>query len=235
MANVCNKMQMTDGTICDIFEWALDLTGVNLDILNTAQNVSNIANKIREIIPSFSTTTDYNRPVFIHGLLYNDVNSGNSYFCTPVSGIMRYGTDGAETVLLVYIDIPGYTIEVYSNNTVIVRRNITTRSAIVRPDVTVTADELRDIIKTLKNGGELLYFNTSTYFTIRNTYHLFVPQGGAPAPITVTDWFNDDTKIGSLTLVYIYWAGASSKSEAGVVFTRDSQGNITINVPSPHN
>lgn len=235
MANVTNKLQMTDGTLCDIFEWALDLTGVDLSILNTAQNAPGIADKIRAIIPSFSTTTDYNRPIFIHGLLYNDNNYGNSFYCTPVSGILRYGTDGAETVLLVYIDIPGYTIEVYSNNTVIVRRNITTRSAIVRPDITVTVDELKEIIKTLKNGGELLYYNTSSYFTVRSSYHLYVPSGGVPTPITVTDWFNDSTKIGALTLVYIYWTGASSKSEAGVVFNRNSQGNITITVPAPHN
>lgn len=231
MANVTNKLQMTDGTICDIFEWELSLNNLDLTILDLPQSRVGIKNKIRAIVPSFSSTTNYNRPVFVHGLVYGD--SVSRTYNTPVSGMLRYGTDTSEdtdSIVLVYIDIPGYTLEVYNSENVRVRKVLSLsdlKTAIVRPDVTVTPTELTEIVNVLKNGGELLYFHPTSYFNIKSFEHMYIPQGSAPVPISIREWFSDNTKIGTFNMLFVLRTiSTGTPSVATVTFNRNAQGNI---------
>lgn len=234
MANEVKHLQMTDGTIVDINTY-IDLNNIYLD-KTIAQSVPNIFNTILSLVGSSAVNAHkYNLFVTNYRKRINDTDVTSK--ASPVSALITLGETptGEYTYIAYYIHIPGYIIAVYSDDTIVCNSIITSGDDhIVRWDVSITTEELHTIINKLRRGGTLIYYNVNTYFNIKPSYWLYVPSGSSPTPSTIADWFNDSTKVGALTIVYIYWSGASSKSEASVVFSRDNSGNISINVGAPH-
>ena len=243
MANVTNKLQMTDGTICDIFEHALDMGGliISNDRIDTRQNKNGIRARIADITGTISSTTEPNKPVFCHNIRFKHAEVSPSlspYYTTPVSGLVRYGiTDPDDVIPEFYIDIPGYTLEVFNNNDVIVRKNITNlpvlQMSIARGEV-VGASKVDEIVECLRHGGTLTLYDTTSYFNlIPDAYMVNVP-GGAPINSTIPDFINNPTPGAYIMFRYIYWgSGATvSKVEYNARVGYDTNSNWYVTAPT---
>ena len=232
MANEIKHFVTTDGVTCD------NHINVMIDLGNTiandptAQTVSGIYNTVsgyynslignnRDDLVNFYVTNF--RYKLANGTYYNIGNASASIYGNP-----DLYTDYNAIVL----NIDGYIVTITENDKVryipILTKSDLPSYVTVHNSESLSADKKALIIDTLKKGGEVIFFDSTSYANIKIHQYQIIPSSSAPVEKTITEWLSE-TGNGTLLLMFPYIPNSGSIVVKTVTIVRTNQTyNITV-------